>query len=546
MPFRSPSRRRRLVPLALAAASALLLTACSPSANSSTPVEETSVTILQADIGMGLIKEAGPNNTEFLGATQATLLRKPYTETDVAGVFEQDPYTYDGYLADSYEVSDDGLVYTFHLSDAISAAGNEITADDVIWSFELKFGAETSTARGAMNPVITDPASQFEKIDDKTVTITLTSPGLGTTLLSMLSDALAFVYDSTVMQEAATPDDPYAIGWAQENPNYGFGPYEIVDWEVGSHARFEAREDWVLGVPDVDIVNVQVVPDAGTRATTIRGGDADIAEGLSPTDAADLSSSDGLVVPTVASPNTSQVLSLVTNKAPFDNPVVREAVTHAVPFDDIIDNVFQGRAVRHGSGIVFTNTPGYDGSGLPEYEYDPEAAKALLAQAGYPDGLSFTLTVSAADADSQATAVQIQTAARPAGFDVQIESVPGADFHTGRYAKIWQSLISVQAPWAITPIYTLNLQTGVDSQNNMSDWEDQTFYDALTASAAVIDQGSAEAGASWNAAEKRLLEEAPFIQIAQVQPGVAISDRVSGWAWRTDNTIDYAHLSITE
>ena len=183
MPFRSPSRRRRLVPLALAAASALLLTACSPSANSSTPVEETSVTILQADIGMGLIKEAGPNNTEFLGATQATLLRKPYTETDVAGVFEQDPYTYDGYLADSYEVSDDGLVYTFHLSDAISAAGNEITADDVIWSFELKFGAETSTARGAMNPVITDPASQFEKIDDKTVTITLTSPGLGTTLL---------------------------------------------------------------------------------------------------------------------------------------------------------------------------------------------------------------------------------------------------------------------------------------------------------------------------------------------------------------------------
>lgn len=142
--------------------------------------------------------------------------------------------------------------------------------------------------------------------------------------------------------------------------------------------------------------------------------------------------------------------------------------------------------------------------------------------------------------------MQIQTAARPAGFDVQIESVPGADFHTGRYAKIWQSLISVQAPWAITPIYTLNLQTGVDSQNNMSDWEDQTFYDALTASAAVIDQGSAEAGASWNAAEKRLLEEAPFIQIAQVQPGVAISDRVSGWAWRTDNTIDYAHLSLTE
>ncbi|WP_154794513.1 ABC transporter substrate-binding protein [Occultella kanbiaonis] len=547
--MRPDSTLRRIAkPLTAAIAAALLVSACAESANTADAAtdEETSITILQADIGMGLIKEAGANNTEFLGATQATLVRKPYAESAQDGVFEQDPFTYEGYLAESYEVSDDGLVYTFHLSDAVSAAGNELTADDVLWSFELKFGAETSTAPGAMSPVITDPATQFTKIDDKTVSITIASPGLGTTLLSMLADALAFVYDSSEMQANVSDDDPYAIAWAQENPNYGFGPYEITDWEVGSFARFEARDNWILGTPGVDVVNVQVVPDAGSRASTIRAGDADIVEGLSPTDAADLASVDTLIVPTVSSPNTSQVLSLVTNKAPFDNLLVRQAISQTVPFDDIIANVYQNRAVRNGSGIVFTNTPGYDATGLPEYDYDPESARELLAEAGYPDGLSFTLTVSAADAESQATAVQIQTAARPAGFDIVIETVPGADFHTGRYAKIWQALLSVQAPWALTPIYTLNLLTGVDSQNNMSDWEDPEFYEALAASAEVIDQSSAEAGAAWNVAETRLLEEVPFIQIAQVQPGIAISERIAGYAWRTDNTVDYAHLSINE
>lgn len=543
---------RALRATALLASAAIALTACTSSANNNADAgaaaaaENTSVTILQPDIGMGLIKEAGANNTEFLGATQATLLKKPYEETDQDGVLAQDPFSYGPYLADSYSVSDDGLVYTFELSDAVSAAGNEITADDVLWSFELKFGAATSTARGAMTPVITDPASQIAKVDDKTVSITLSSPGLGSTLLSMLSDALAFIYDSTLMKEHVTAEDPYAIAWAQENPNYGFGPYEITDYEISSFARFEARDDWVLGTPEVKTVNVQIVPDAGTRASTIRQGDADIAETLSPSDAADLESAEGVIVPEVDSPNTVLTFSLVTNKAPFDNLQVRQAMTYAVPFDDIIENVYNGRAVRNGSGIVFPNTPGYDGSGLPEYAYDPAKSKALLAQAGFPDGVGFTITVSAADPQGQAAAVQMQTAAKDAGFAIEIQTVPGADFHVGRYGKVYQSVINIGAAWTLTPIYVLNLPTAVDSQNNMSDWEDPDFYAAMAEISTVADQSSDEAGEAWNAAERILMDQVPLIQLAQVQPGVAISDRLDGYAWRTDNTIDYANLSLAD
>lgn len=495
---------------------------------------------------MGLIKEAGPNNTEFLQATQGTLVRKPYIQTAAAGVFAEDAFTFEPYLASSYEVSEDGTVYTFELSDAVSNAGNELTADDVLWSFEMKFGAETSTARGAMNPVITDPATQIAKIDDKTVSFTLHSPGHGDTLLSILSDALAFIYDSTVFQDNATDEDPWAIVWAQENPNHGFGPYLVADYEVGSYARFEASENWILGVPDIKTVNVQIVPDAGTRTTTLRGGDADIAERLAPADAADLEGIDGILVPSVPNPNQDITMSLVTNKAPFDDRLVRRAMSHAIPYDLIIENVYQGRALYDGPGLVFPNTPGFDGTGLEHYEYDPERARELLAEAGYPDGLQYTLTVSSADAESTATAVQIQSAAREAGFEIEINSVSGNDFNVGRYDKRWQALVSTGAPWTLTPIYVLNLPTAADSQNNMADWEYEPFYAAFDAITEIADQQSAEAGAAFNAAERIILEEVPFIQIAVVQPGVALSTRIDGYAWKTNGTIDYAHLTIAE
>ncbi len=85
-----PSWRSRRLAAVIAAASVLALSACTPSANTGSDTTQDSVTILQPDIGMGLIKEAGPNNTEFLGATQGTLLRKPYVETEQPGVYVED------------------------------------------------------------------------------------------------------------------------------------------------------------------------------------------------------------------------------------------------------------------------------------------------------------------------------------------------------------------------------------------------------------------------------------------------------------------------
>jgi peptide/nickel transport system substrate-binding protein len=146
----------------------------------------------------------------------------------------------------------------------------------------------------------------------------------------------------------------------------------------------------------------------------------------------------------------------------------------------------------------------------------------------------------------QDTAIQIQTFAADAGFDVQINQVPASGYGAGRSDHSFQSFLLQDWAITLTPSYELNIYTAPGGTNNLGDWENADFYAAKAVGDALPDPYTAEAGEAWNAAEQLLVNEAPIVFIAQVQPNVAMRDTVEGFAWRSDNRVDFSSMSITE
>lgn len=537
-------RQTRLVLSAAAAASALALDACGSGGAAAKAPSDTLV-VVTPDTSLVWTKDfRGFGGDEALNNTGATLLRKPYVKSTASDSYEQDVNKFTPYLASAYTISSDRLTYTFTLRDAISAAGNHLTVDDVLWSYQRKFATPTSPTPGVSAPVITDPAKQFKKIDAHTFTITIARKGYGLTLLALLSDVTAQIYDSTLLKQHVSGSDPYAVAWSENNPNFGFGPYTVKSYQPGVQTVLTVNEKFVLGPPPIKNLILKVIPDAGTRANAVRNGDADVAEAVLPADLVTLKKGAGTKIATVDNPNARVTLPLVTNKAPFNNTLVRQAFAWAVPYQQIIDNVYHGLAVRQGPGLLRQDAPGYDGSGLTDFSFDPTKAKQLLAQAGKPGGVAFTMTVGISEPDMQEAAIQIQTFAKQAGFNVTIDKVPAAQMATGRDAHSFQSFITRDSAFVLTPSYELAVYTSPTGGNNIADWNDARFQAALAAGNAADDPFSPTAGKLWNAAEQMLVNDAPIIFAAQIQPGVAMRSTVHGYAWRSDQTIDFSNMSF--
>ncbi|MEV8548000.1 ABC transporter substrate-binding protein [Streptomyces sp. NPDC051572] len=544
------SRRTTNGPLlriaALTFSAAIVLTGCSGgSSYGSAETSANTLRVVAPDNTLGWAPDNGAPAHEAQINTQATLLHKPYVKSAKGDSLQQDVNTFDGYLASGYKVSNGGRTYTFTLKDAVSAAGNHLTADDVIYTFTRKFKSPKGNGPSIWAPVIVG-MNQFKKIDAHKVSITLSNSGYSTTLLALLSDRTTQIYDSKLLKQHATAKDPYAVLWSSENPNYGFGPYEVKTDSPGVQVVLTANPHFVLGAPKIKNISIKIVADAGTRANAVRNNQADYAENLLPADMADLKTDgSGVKLATADSPNQFVMIPLVTNKAPFNNTAVRQAFAYAVPYQKIIDNVYHGLAHRNGPSFLRSDAPGYDGSGFTDFTYNPKKAKAMLAAAGFKSGVSFTLTVSAAAPDMQQAAIQIQTYAKAAGFKVKINQQPDAAIAAGRAEGTFQAWVLRDSANTLTPSYELGIYTGKDSPNNLAKWENADFYAAKAKADAQSAPTSSAAGKAFNTAERILVNQAPIVFVAQIQPDKAMRSAVNGFAWRSDNQTDFSAMSFS-
>jgi peptide/nickel transport system substrate-binding protein len=543
------SRRRRTGPIAIGAVSVLsvigMLSLSVGDSFAATPKSSTNtLTIVTPDTGITFAEDADPGGgLEIAANLQASLLQYPYIQGST-GTLEQDVNKVVPYLASGYTVSADGLVYTFKLRDAISAAGDHLTSEDVIWSWERHFATALGAIKGSAAPVIVDPATQINAINAHTVSFTIAEKQYGSVLLALMTGTLSQIYDATLLKKHVTKADPWAVEWSANNPNYGFGPYEVTSYVAGVQADLTANPHFVLGPPKIKHVVVKIVPDAGTRANLVRTGEAQLAENLVPADLASLESGSGTKTGKVDNPNSYLMIPLVVNKAPFNNPAVRRAFAYAVPYRQIVNDVYYRLAFRNGPSFLSKTAPGYDGSGFTDFKYNPAMAKKLLAKTGFANGVSFTLDVSAAQPDQEQAAIQIQTFAKAAGFNVTIEQLPAAEFGTGFSAHTFQAYLINTKANIVQPGYELGFATSPTGGYNLADWMDPTFYAALATANGYPNPLSKAGGKLFNAAQRILVNSAPIIFVAQMQPTVGISSKLYGFAWTTDSRVNYDNLSF--
>lgn len=485
----------------------------------------------------------GYESAEFFANTGAGLVRFPYVEGTDGKAAHQQLFEFEPVLAKSYDVSSDGLTYTFHLNtDAKSAAGNSLSADDVIFSFQRKFNVETSIVPFISEPIITDVDEQVRKIDDETVSITVRDPAHGYTMMSLLTVSAYNIYDSTVLSQNATDTDPWGVEWSKTNADFGFGAYKLTSHTPGQQMVYEANPGFALGKPEVERVVQRVVADPGQRANLLRSGDASIATQLRPADQVALRDA-GEAQIFEAPTNAYVYVPLTTTMAPFDNVDVRRAFAHAVPYDLIMKDVYNGRLGPLES-ILNSTLPGYDASGLEPNTTDPARSLEILEQAGIDTPVEFTLTVNNAVPDLKETAVQIQTAAAAAGFEVTIDEVNPAAFQEGIAAKTFQASVGRDYAVVQSPPYVFALFYTPGSPINWPDFTHGPLQEAMADGNAAGEPLSPPAWAKWNEASRILQDQMPTVYIGYVQPLNAFAEDIGGYVFRTDNVIDYAELEL--
>jgi len=290
----------------------------------------------------------------------------------------------DSGLAERWEVSPDGLTWTFYLREGVQfhEGWGEVTSEDVKFCLERITGPESLASRGVK---LGKAIEQIEAIDPYTIAIHLNSPDPFLPLkLSPLEGIEGNIYSKKYFEKVGAEE--FAL-----HP-IGSGPYQFVKHVLGAYMEFKAvPKHWYVGVPKFEKLILRIVPEEITRTALLLAGDADIIS-ISVLEAERLEAKGFEVVAkegavTVSSGGFQQIWE----ECPHQDIRVRKALNLAINRQEILDTIYHGRGSLGRSYALPTWALGYDPDVAPPYPYDPEEAKRLLAEAGYPDGFEQTI-----------------------------------------------------------------------------------------------------------------------------------------------------------
>jgi peptide/nickel transport system substrate-binding protein len=282
-----------------------------------------------------------------------------------------------GDLATDWEISDDGLTYTFHLREGVQwhRGYGEVTSADIAWSYGRYLGPE------ATSPLRFDWSSvdRIETPGPYTVAFVLSEP------FAPFLPMLAYPRGTGIANQQAVEE----FGADYNFNAIGSGPYMLEQWVPGERIVFEANPDYYVdGVPRTPRIVLLPIPSDSVAAGAIETGELALGLFRDPEIIARLESLPGITVDR-ASQSAVSGLYYDTRSPPFDDIRVRRAVHHAINKQELVDSVLTGVADVAVSSLP-PFVPGATAD-VPTYEYDPVRARELLAEAGYPDGFAVTL-----------------------------------------------------------------------------------------------------------------------------------------------------------
>lgn len=326
-------------------------------------------------------------------------------------------------IAESWTTSDDGLVWTFKLREDVDCHGEwgMLDAEDVVFSLQRAANRDTSSFSGDFRAF-----EAIEATGPYEVTIKLAN-----SVPSLLGLLVPYHGGNIVCKDAVE-----AMGEGFERAPVGTGPWKFAEYQPQQFVRLEAHADYFRGEPAIKEIIYRYIPSDSSRDLALQAGEIDMVYGRQDQTWLERIAQLPDVNVVAMRPGEMSMLMLNMNMAPLDNVLVRRAVAHAINREAMVE--FKGPDVTLPAiSVVPEGYLGYTDD-VPLYPYDPDRARALLAEAGFPDGVTLK-AIHTTLPGMLATIEAVQAQLRQSGITLEIELVEHATFH----AQIRQDLSQV-------------------------------------------------------------------------------------------------------
>lgn len=406
-------------------------------------------------------------------------------------------------VAESYEISPDGLTYTFKLRSGVKFHnGQAVTSADVKFSYDRLAGIGTgkplSTAFGSVQSI--------------------EAPDPSTVVIKLKENNSSFL---TALTAAIIPN-----GYENSNKQpVGTGPFKFKEYLPGQRLVVEKFADYyVKGVPSLDQVEFRIVTDPEAALLALKSGEVDIYPRIGTEKLEELD--DAAYTKLSAPQNLVQLMTFNIARKPFDDIRVRQAINYAVDKDEIIQGVALGKGTKLGSNISPVLEKYYQPGLEDTYPTDIDKAKSLLAEAGYKDGFETTLSVPSNYQFHVDTAQVIAQQLEKIGIKVKIETVEWAVWLDRIYKGRDYDLTIIGLDGKLNPYDILNKYLS-DARNNFFNYKSEAFDETLKAAVKEIDD--AKQVELYKKAQTILAQDAAAVYIMDPNLNVALSNKLAGY-----------------
>ncbi len=427
------------------------------------------------------------------------------------------------WLAKDYTFTDEGKVVTFTLRENVTFHdGTPFDAEAVKYNFERQM-PDNKTEEMPNAGTIFGNVEKVEVLGTYQIRITLKSRDV--TFLT----SLALNPGCEMVSPKAFEADPEAF---KKHP-VGTGPYRFATYVEGQYVSLKANEEYWNGRAKCDEIVFKIIPDSAVRTSELIAGSIDILQSVDLNSVSQLENTAGVEVKSTPGATISYI-ALYSNKEPFNNKKVRQALFMGVDREAIVTGLYGNNAVVS-KGFIPPTTLGYSDD-LEPFAYDPDNAQQLLSEAGYGNGLSVTMLAYNVTKNynpaGERLAIAIQDNLKKIGVDAEVVVKPWNEFvselfdenPTGHAIQIgWGSTINDPADFAML-LESKNVGTGL----NFADWENET-YDQL-ADKAKKTGDLEEREAIYIEMQQLANEECPWIHMSHSKDFYAYSDNVIGYA----------------
>lgn len=321
------------------------------------------------------------------------------------------------YLADSYEVSEDGMQITVKLKEGLKwHDGEAITADDMIFTMDVC--SDTNNGAGGTNIVIlNDQPVKYEKVDDLTVKVTL--PMASASYADLLGGL-------TLIPEHVFEGNPSVVSAGEANmKGIGSGPYKVTEFKQDEYLLLEKYDDYYMGAPSIDKVTFRIISDLSAQEVALMNGEVNFMELANAPAVAKYEADPNF---TVVKYPEGRVNYLAVNKfcGTVQDPKVVEAVFAALNRDEIIAGAY-GDGMAESANSIFSNVNTFYDSSVEGYTQDVEKAKKLVKETGL-DGKTLTLYFNSERVYMKESAQIIQQQLKNVGINLEVIPLESAGF----------------------------------------------------------------------------------------------------------------------